>query len=200
MLVSACLLLYFHFTSRRKIFLMWTCFLAVKCKVREQEELGEMTPWSCGTVNSSPNSSTPCNLQDAGRAVLLCSVTLRVLHLEGWMEEGRWVEQSKGQRDREKSMLCLWCTVFWLYHALLTFIVLGENHLSSYFGKDRLSSLIDHSIFWYLCSKILSKCKCLLSSFSSGRTPQQDRSMMTSSGLSLIWQTTLSFICPSFVG
>lgn len=78
---------------------MWSGFLALKCKLRGIEELGEMMPSSCGTLNSSPKSSAPCSLQDTGRAVLLCSITLRLSCLERKLEEGRL----GGQRDRQFS-------------------------------------------------------------------------------------------------
>lgn len=122
---------------------MWSGLLALKCKLRGKEELDEMMPWSCGTLNSSPNSSTPCSLQDTGRAVLLCSATLRLSRLERRMNEGRKSgEKYRGTNDN----LCNWCTVFWLYIWPLEaycidylfgggFTVLCENHFSSYYGK-----------------------------------------------------------------
>lgn len=98
-------------TSRRKIFLMWSGFLALKCKVRGRDELGETTPSSWDTLNSSPNSSRPCSLQDTGKAVLLRRFTLQLANLESRMKKIRV--------HREKDHWCCYSCdrVFWLYYA-----------------------------------------------------------------------------------
>lgn len=195
LLTTAWVLLWLYSTSRRKILLILSGLRALKRKLKGKEELGEMMPWSCGTVNSSPNSSTPCNLQDTGRAVLLYIIMLR-LSLLGRIKKVGW-------RERNPKL----STVAYLdFMKLLSFEkILHVFFFQIHFWICKLSnsypcSLNYCGICWYLCSKILSKCKCLLSNSNSGRTPQHESSMTTSSGLSLIWQIKPSFICPTFVG
>lgn len=93
LLTTAWVLLWLYSTSRRKILLILSGLRALKRKLKGKEELGEMMPWSCGTVNSSPNSSTPCNLQDTGRAVLLYIIMLR-LSLLGRIKKVGWRERN----------------------------------------------------------------------------------------------------------
>lgn len=100
------------------------------------------------------------------------------------------------------ALIAMICSIFWLYHAAS---LSGAGFMSlvkiTFLATvEKIFVIPDLELIVYLCSKILSKCRCLLSSFSSGRTPQQQRSMITGSGLSLILQTTLSLIWPCFVG
>lgn len=86
-------------TSSRSTFLMWSGLLALKCRVTGRDDFGGMMPWSCGTVNSSPNSSTPCSLQDTGRAVLFRRVTERLSCLKG-RETKKHTELKKTKEER----------------------------------------------------------------------------------------------------
>lgn len=113
-------------------------------------------------------------------------------------------QDKKGWVKREKSQI-IHCGIFYHWSSFLLRKFFMVFFFQIHFWICKLSnsypcSLNYCGICWYLCSKILSKCKCLLSNSNSGRTPQHESSMTTSSGLSLIWQIKPSFICPTFVG